>query len=83
MHRRLFVGMVGAYLIAPFRALGSPLSASSSASAEEIVSLNTKSLKYHCRTCRAIRTCTHCVDMPISKAREKGVACKICGGSCG
>ncbi len=49
---------------------------------EEIVYFNTNSRKYHCATCKALRTCTHCVEMTLSKARLKGTPCKICGGSC-
>jgi hypothetical protein len=52
--------------------------------AEETVTFNTKSLKYHCQTCSAAKRCTvNCIDIPVSKAiRRGGVACKLCGGSC-
>lgn len=50
--------------------------------AEETVYFNTNSHKYHCATCKSLRTCTHCVKMPLSQAKARGTACKICGGSC-
>lgn len=52
---------------------------------EEIVAFNTEALKYHCLDCRwAVRCTEHCREVPISEARRLGgVACKVCGGSCG
>lgn len=51
---------------------------------EEIVTFNTKTLKFHCRSCRWAKRCTvNCVDVPRSEAiRRGGVPCKVCGGSC-
>ena len=83
MDRRALVGLLGACLFMPLRALGSGQQPSARVAAEEVVSFNTKSLKYHCRKCRTIGNCTNCVDMALSKARERGVACKVCRGSCG
>lgn len=52
---------------------------------EETVAFNTETLKYHCLDCRwAVRCTQHCREIPISEARRLGgVACKVCGGSCG
>ena len=52
---------------------------------EEVVSYNTKSGIYHCRTCNAAKNCrTNCIDLPLSEAIARGgVACRLCGGSCG
>lgn len=80
MERRVFIAGLVALWAAP---VGATPSESAAEIAEEFVYFNTNSLKYHCRTCRALKTCTHCVEMEISKARKTGVACKICGGSCG
>lgn len=50
---------------------------------EEIVSFNTSSAKYHCRTCQwALRCTRNCVNIPLSEARARGVPCRVCGGSC-
>ena len=50
---------------------------------EEIVSFNTASAKYHCRTCQwALRCTRNCVNIPLSEASARGVPCRICGGSC-
>ena len=59
-------------------------SPSKSDNSEEIVTFNTKSLKYHCRTCRsALRCRTNCVQIPVSEAKKRGgVPCKVCGGTC-
>jgi endonuclease YncB( thermonuclease family) len=49
----------------------------------EIVSFNTNSLKYHCRSCQwAIKCTRNCIDMDINEAKRRGVPCKVCGGSC-
>ena len=79
MNRRSFLALACAWVVCqvPVRA------AKGTESAEEIVAFNTRSKKYHCRKCRTIGNCTHCVDMALSKARERGVACKVCRGSCG
>ena len=80
MRRRAFLAACIALFTLQLHA--SPLAHAREAVAEEIVYFNTNSLKFHCRTCRALKTCTHCVEMPISEAKKKGVACKICGGTC-
>lgn len=50
----------------------------------EIVAFNTKSLKFHCRTCSAAKRCTrNCIDITHAEAKKRGgVPCKICGGTC-
>lgn len=54
------------------------------ATTEETVAFNTKSLKFHCKTCTWAKRCTvNCIDLPKSEAlRRGGVPCKVCGGSC-
>lgn len=85
MNRRGFLALVGAWVVCqvPVGAAHGEPEAKGTGSAEEIVAFNTRSKKYHCRKCRTIGNCTHCVDMALSKARERGVACKVCRGSCG
>lgn len=47
------------------------------------VRYNTKTLKYHCISCKHATNCTsNCEDINISEAAEKGISCKACGGSC-
>ncbi|NLK37790.1 MAG: nuclease [Epulopiscium sp.] len=47
------------------------------------VFFNTKTLKYHCPACIHARRCTqNCVEMDYNSARIRGVACKVCGGTC-
>jgi len=85
VNRRRFLGLIGAWAaceVTAATAFGTPENGSVEA-AEEIVAFNTRSKKYHCRKCRTIGNCTNCVDMTLSKARERGVACKVCRGSCG
>ena len=85
MTRRMAFIFVGAWAVcqSPVAvAFGTPEKGNTEA-AEEIVAFNNRSKKYHCRKCRTIGNCTHCVDMALSKARERGVACKVCRGSCG
>lgn len=49
----------------------------------ETVRFNTKTLKYHCLSCKYAINCTYnCVDLDISEAFKKGIPCKLCGGSC-
>jgi hypothetical protein len=49
----------------------------------EVVSFNTSTGKYHCRTCQwALRCTRNCIDLPRPEARRRGVPCKVCGGSC-
>ena len=85
MNRRRFLALVGAWVAcqAPVRAACGESEAKGAEATEEIVAFNTRSKQYHCRKCRTIGNCTHCVDMALSKARERGVACKVCRGSCG
>ena len=56
-----------------------------SAPAEETVAFNTESKKYHCLDCEWARRCTkNCIRISLSEARRRGgVACKVCGGTCG
>ncbi len=51
---------------------------------EEVVAFNTKTLKFHCKTCEWATKCTvNCVDISRSEAiRRGGVACKVCKGTC-
>lgn len=49
----------------------------------ETVRFNTKTLKYHCVSCKHAINCTgNCEDINIYKAAKKGSPCKACGGSC-
>jgi len=85
LKRRGFLALIGAWAVCQIpvaAAFGTPENGSTEAT-EEIVAFNTRSKKYHCRKCRTIGNCTNCVDMALSKARERGVACKVCRGSCG
>jgi hypothetical protein len=52
---------------------------------EETVAFNTKTLKFHCKTCQWATKCTvNCVDVSRSEAiRRGGVGCKVCKGTCG
>jgi hypothetical protein len=49
------------------------------------VAFNTESKKYHCLDCEWARRCTmNCIRISLSEARRRGgVACKVCGGTCG
>lgn len=60
------------------------LAQDSKPAAEEIVSFNVHSLKYHCQTCTWAKRCTrNCISIPLSEAKRRGgVPCKVCGGSC-
>lgn len=51
---------------------------------DETVAFNVESKKYHCLKCRWAIACTkNCIEIPRSEAkRRKGVACKVCWGSC-
>lgn len=51
---------------------------------EETVAFNVESKKYHCLSCKwAIRCTKNCIEVSRSEAkRRRGVACKVCGGSC-
>ena len=85
VNRRGFLGLIGAWAVCQVMvetAFGAPENGRAEV-ADEIVAFNTRSKKYHCRKCRTIRSCTNCIDMALSKARERGVACKVCRGSCG
>jgi hypothetical protein len=54
------------------------------AAASEMVTFNTSTGKYHCASCTwAVRCTRNCVSMPLAQARTRGVACKVCRGSCG
>src|SRR5436853_1577204 len=52
---------------------------------EQKVVFNTHSLKYHCASCSAAKRCTkNCITTTLADAKARGgVACKICGGTCG
>jgi uncharacterized membrane protein len=54
------------------------------AAGDEIVMFNTKSLKYHCPSCRWAKKCTrNCIKIMKSEAKKRGgIPCKVCGGSC-
>ena len=60
------------------------LSGSTVASDDEIVMFNTKSLKYHCPSCRwAIKCTKNCIKVTKGEAIKRGgIPCKVCGGSC-
>ena len=51
---------------------------------DETVAFNVESKKYQCLECRWAIACTkNCIEIPRSEAkRRKGVACKVCWGSC-
>lgn len=53
--------------------------------AEETVYFNVQSKKFHCLSCQWAKRCTrNCVKVSRSEAlRRGGVACKVCGGTCG
>jgi hypothetical protein len=51
------------------------------ASPNDLVLLNTSSLKYHCLNCSAAKSCTRCIRVKRSEAKQRGgVPCRICGG---
>src|SRR5688572_15879953 len=51
---------------------------------DEIVALNTRSLKYHCVKCHAAKACTkNCIEIRKADAKARGgVACRLCAGTC-
>ena len=53
--------------------------------AEEQVAFNVESKKYHCIECRHAKACTkNCIVISLSESKRRGgVACKVCGGTCG
>jgi hypothetical protein len=53
--------------------------------AEEKVAFNVETKKYHCLSCQwAIKCTRNCIEVPKSEAkRQGGIACKVCGGTCG
>lgn len=55
-----------------------------SASQEETVAFNTKSLKFHCLSCEwAVKCTVNCIEISRTEAITRGgVPCKVCGGSC-
>lgn len=51
--------------------------------AGETVAFNTSTGKYHCLRCQwALRCTRNCVNIPLTDARQRGVPCRVCGGSC-
>jgi hypothetical protein len=52
---------------------------------EETVAFNVKTRKYHCLRCYYVKRCTrNCIEVSLSDAKARGgVACKVCGGTCG
>jgi len=52
---------------------------------DEMVLFNTTTHKYHCRTCSLAKRCTtNCIELTLSEAKARGgIACKVCGGTCG
>ena len=86
MRRALSIAAIAFCLLVPGILGFTPVhrGASAEEAAEEIVSFNTKSLKYHCRTCEWANKCTvNCVNIAISEAiRRGGIACKVCRGTC-
>jgi len=57
--------------------------ASPPSGSDEMVAFNTSSHKYHCASCRSALQCTrNCISIPLAQARQRGVPCRICGGSC-
>ena len=73
---------IGAPSAAP--AVGSTPAPTDTPSKEETVVLNSKSLVYHCRTCKWALKCTkNCVTVTRSEAKRRGgKPCKDCGGDC-
>jgi hypothetical protein len=57
----------------------------SGARAEEKVAFNVETKKYHCLSCTwAIKCTKNCIEVPLSEAKHLGgIACKVCGGTCG
>ncbi|MES1242919.1 MAG: hypothetical protein ABUT39_14990 [Acidobacteriota bacterium] len=55
------------------------------AESEEKVAFNVETKKYHCLSCHWALKCTrNCIEVSKSEAKRRGgVACKVCGGSCG
>jgi len=55
------------------------------AGSEEKVAFNVETKKYHCLSCQwAIKCTRNCIEVAKSEARRRGgIACKVCGGSCG
>lgn len=51
---------------------------------DQAVTLNVKTMIYHCPTCELVRHCgADCVTVDISEARRRGArACLTCGGNC-
>jgi len=51
---------------------------------DETVYFNVETKKYHCLTCRWAIQCTrNCIEVSRSEAKKRrGVACKVCGGTC-
>jgi hypothetical protein len=48
---------------------------------EDTVYYNTRTGKYHIHSCSAAKSCSNCVDMPISQVRKlHGKPCGLCGG---
>ena len=67
----------------PATVTSSTATAASPTRAGESVAFNTANGKYHCLSCQWAARCTrNCVTIPLSDARARGVACKVCGGSC-
>jgi hypothetical protein len=59
-------------------------STSTAQATQNIVALNTKTLKFHCPQCEwAIRCTRNCVAVSLVEAKERGaVPCKVCHGRC-
>jgi|MudIll2142460700_1097286.scaffolds.fasta_scaffold37212_2 hypothetical protein len=54
------------------------------AQADQTVTFNTQTLKYHCPSCQWAVKCTkNCVTVSPKEAQQRGgVPCKVCGGTC-
>ena len=84
-HRTLFAAAAAALLLlALATALARKFPAAGTAVVDQAVTLNTKTLIYHCPACDLVRRCgADCVTVDMSEARRRGAKpCAACGGDC-
>jgi len=77
-------GRINTATPSPPQVLGIDHALQVTATAEQRVVFNVKTLKYHCPTCSAAKRCTKsCINTTLADALQRGgVACKLCGGAC-